>query len=138
MTGTISFTDPDQQDTEPQQPKRRSAWRQRLIEAERGFGFGLRSGSSLFGQFFFCLTILLAGAVFGLGFWEWIALTVSMMFGFAAELGHATVLLLSEELEGRKAYEVVRLSAAAMVTTVAAAGIVVSAVLIRRLVEILS
>ena len=71
-----------------QDPPRRAAWRQRLVDAESGFRVGMRTDSTLFVFFFFTAAIVLTGMMLGLGPLEWAVLVLSLGMALAAELFH--------------------------------------------------
>lgn len=66
--------------------KTRAAWRQRLVQAERGIGNGARQDSIFFVHIFTSTLILLAGAVLGLLAWQWMLVLISLFVLFVAEL----------------------------------------------------
>ena len=66
--------------------KPRAAWRQRLVQAERGIGNGARQDSIFFVHIFTTTLILLAGGVLGLTPWQWLLVFGSLILLFVAEL----------------------------------------------------
>ena len=66
--------------------KRRSGWRQRLVEAERGVTQGFRSDSTLFVHFFAGSIILATAVVLGLSLVEWAVLVLGLSAVVAAEM----------------------------------------------------
>lgn len=66
--------------------KQRAAWRQRLVQAERGIGNGARQDSIFFVHIFTSTLILLAGGVLGLASWQWMLVISSLIVLFVAEL----------------------------------------------------
>ena len=66
--------------------KQRAAWRQRLVQAERGIGNGARQDSIFFVHIFTSTLILLAGGVLGLVSWQWMLVVSSLIVLFVAEL----------------------------------------------------
>ena len=66
--------------------KPRAAWRQRLVQAERGIGNGARQDSIFFVHIFTTTLILLAGGVLGLTGWQWLLVFGSLILLFVAEL----------------------------------------------------
>ena len=117
--------------------KKRSPWRMRLIEAERGFSFGFRNGSTLYGQIFVGLIIIVTSVVFRISLPQWVTLVVAMACGLAAELFHLAVRVLSEHLEGEIPEKASKLSAAGMIMAMIASSTVILFVLGSRLAEIL-
>jgi diacylglycerol kinase (ATP) len=76
---------------------RRSAWRQRLIEAESGLRIGLRVDGTLFVHLFVMSGILAAGGVLGLGTLQWALVVLAMSGVLTAELFHQMLRLLWKE-----------------------------------------
>ena len=68
--------------------RRRSPWRRRLVEAERGLTEAFRSESTLFVHFFLATIVAAAAFVFGCSQVEWALLIVSFTLVFSAELFH--------------------------------------------------
>ena len=65
---------------------RRPAWRQRLVEAERGMTQGMRSDSTFFVHFFISSIVIATAAVLGIGFVEWLVLILSLTLVLSAEM----------------------------------------------------
>ena len=65
---------------------RRSAWRQRLVEAERGVTLGFRGDSTLFVHFFSGSVILATAIVLPLTLVEWAVLVLGLTTVVAAEM----------------------------------------------------
>lgn len=128
---------PEEREDRPE-PKRRSAWRIRLIEAERGFSFGFRNGSTLFGHIFFCLIIVVTAMTLGVRFWQWTGLIVAMACGLAAELFYLAVRVIADSIDDETTQKAVKLSAAGMVMMMLGAGAVILYILGSRLMEILA
>ena len=68
--------------------RRRSPWRRRLVEAERGLTEGFRTDSTLFGHFFIATIVIAAALVFGISLVEWGLLILSFAVVFSTELFH--------------------------------------------------
>ena len=132
MSNSLPVWGPDDQPDVPA-AKKRSPWRMRLIEAERGFSFGFKTSSALFGHIFLSLSIIVTAIVFGIGLVGWISLVVAMSCTIAAELFHHAVRTLAESLHQEKAEKAIKLSAAGMVMVMLAASIVIAFVLGNRL-----
>lgn len=66
--------------------RRRSPWRRRLVEAERGLTEGFRTDSTLFGHFFIATVVMAAALVFGISLWEWGLLILSVAMVFSSEM----------------------------------------------------
>lgn len=70
-------------------PRRvRSAWRQRLVDAERGISLSFRSESALFVHFFVGCIIVAAGIVLKIAFLQWALIVLCLTLVVAAELFH--------------------------------------------------
>jgi diacylglycerol kinase len=80
---------------------RRPEWRQRLVQAERGFMCGLRADSTLFAHFFVWLVIFTMGLVLWLHWQQWIIVGLALSFALSAELFHQAfrALLIDPERE---------------------------------------
>lgn len=68
--------------------RKRSPWRRRLVEAERGLTEGFRTDSTLFGHFFIATVVVAAALVFGISPWEWGLLILSFAMVFSTEMFH--------------------------------------------------
>ena len=68
--------------------RRRSPWRRRLVEAERGLTEGVRTDSTLFVHFFIATLVMTAALVFGISRIEWALLILSFAMVFSAEMFH--------------------------------------------------
>lgn len=67
-------------------PRRRSAWRQRLVLAERGLVRGVRSDSVFFVHFFGICIVIAAAFVFSIGWMQWIAIAGCLTLVLTAEM----------------------------------------------------
>jgi len=65
---------------------RRAAWRQRLVEAERGITQGVRNDSAFFVHFFLGSVVVAAGFVLGISLIEWTAVVISLTLVLSAEM----------------------------------------------------
>lgn len=66
--------------------KRRPAWRQRLVDAERGLSQGFRLDSTFYGHFFTGSIVLATAGVLGLSLLEWVAVILSLTLVLSAEM----------------------------------------------------
>ncbi len=66
--------------------RRRPAWRQRLVQAERGLVRGVRSDSAFFVHFFGIIIVVAAALVFGIGWMQWIAIAGCLTLVLTAEM----------------------------------------------------
>ncbi|MFM7163314.1 MAG: diacylglycerol kinase family protein [Planctomycetaceae bacterium] len=74
---------------------RRPAWRQRLIQAERGLAWGLRADSVFFVHFFGIALVISAGLAFGLALWQWVAIVLALTVVLSAEMFQQALKLLA-------------------------------------------
>jgi diacylglycerol kinase len=78
---------PAADDFEPQHAHpRRPAWRQRLVQAERGLVRGVRSDSAFFVHFFGISIVIAAAVVLGIGWMQWIAIAGCLTLVLTAEM----------------------------------------------------
>ncbi|MCC7424657.1 MAG: diacylglycerol kinase [Planctomycetaceae bacterium] len=120
---------------------RRAPWRQRLVEAERGFVQGFRSDSAFFVYFFAGLICVTAGLVLGLGMVEWLLLTVALTLVFISELFHQMAKVVFESLPMvniSTMRKTLRLGMAAVVVSIGGAAIIVCTLFGRRIAELLA
>src|SRR5262245_45069097 len=66
--------------------RRRPAWRQRLVLAERGLVRGVRSDSAFFVHFFGICIVLAAALVLGIGWMQWVAIAGCLTLVLTAEM----------------------------------------------------
>jgi diacylglycerol kinase len=66
--------------------RRRAAWRQRLVQAERGLVGGVRSDSVFFVHFFGISLVIAAALVLGVGIMQWIAIAACLTLVLTAEM----------------------------------------------------
>lgn len=97
MTPHIILPPPDERTAEPKRErrdapeprtagKRRPAWRQRLIDVERGMTLGFRGDSSFFVHFFITTVVILTAFVLGLSLMQWVALILALTMVLTAEM----------------------------------------------------
>lgn len=77
---------PPARDQSPGGTRRRPAWRQRLVEVERGVAQGVRSDSSFFAHFFIGSVILAAAFVLGLPLLHWLIVILALTLVLCAEM----------------------------------------------------
>lgn len=87
----------------------RSAWRQRVVEAERGFTAGFRANSALFFYFFTTSVLISISVVLGLSGVQWALLLLSVVIAISSELLCFTAQKLGEILDRRQDEEITRL-----------------------------
>ena len=120
---------------------RRSPWRRRLVDAERGITLGFRGDSAFFVYFFAGCVVLAAALVLGLQLWEWTATILALTLVLASELFHHSLRLFFQLAGTEAAPEQVkaqRLASAAVFVTLLGAALVIGLILGQRLVEILA
>lgn len=66
--------------------RRRPAWRERLVTAERGLVGGVRSDSVFFVHFFGISLVIAAALVLGVGLMQWIAIAACLSLVLTAEM----------------------------------------------------
>lgn len=66
--------------------KKRSGWRQRLVDAERGISLGIRMDSTLFVHFFVGCVILAAGFVLRVSYTQWALISLALALAVSSEL----------------------------------------------------
>jgi diacylglycerol kinase len=115
---------------------RRPAWRQRLVQAERGLVRSVRSDSAFFVHFFGATIITAAAVVLGLSSAQWIALVSCVTVVLTAEMFNTALKILirglgmDEEAEGQRALGA---GTAAVLIAVCGSGIVIGLVFLQRL-----
>ncbi len=72
--------------TDASRTPRRAPWRQRLVEAERGFSCGLRGDCTLYVYLFFDCLLVAVGVIFRLSSWQWIIVGMVITLVLTAEL----------------------------------------------------
>ena len=78
---------------------RRPAWRQRLVEAERGVTRGFRDDSTLFLHFFSGSVILVTAVVLNISPIEWTVLILSLTLVVAAEMFNKVLLAIGKHVD---------------------------------------
>ena len=66
--------------------RRRPAWRERLVQAERGLVRGIRSDSAFFVHFFGIVIVVAAALVLGIGWMQWVAIAGCLTLVLTAEM----------------------------------------------------
>lgn len=80
----------------PKHHKPRAAWRQRLVQAERGIGNGARQDSIFFVHIFTATMILVAAIVLNIAPWQWMLVAFSLIMLFVAELFNQSLKAMSQ------------------------------------------
>lgn len=71
---------------EGERHRRRPAWRQRLVQAERGLVRGIRGDSAFFVHFFGISVVIAAALVLGIGGMQWVAIAGCLTLVLTAEM----------------------------------------------------
>ncbi len=80
--------------------RRRPAWRQRLVLAERGLVRGVRSDSAFFVHFFGIVIVIAAALVLGIGWMQWIAIAGCLTLVLTAEMFNQALKALAQSGDG--------------------------------------
>ncbi|MBI5760777.1 MAG: diacylglycerol kinase [Planctomycetales bacterium] len=119
----------------------RAAWRQQLVDAERGFVRGVRSDSSFFVHFFGGSIVLAMGFVLHVGTLDWIIITFCLTLVLMAELfNHAlrTMLLAGDaDHESSAVRRALGMSTAAVMAAVAGSLVILTIIFGGHLRELL-
>ncbi len=131
---------PTAQWQEAEQPEdrgpRRSPWRQRLVDLERGLVLGLRTDGALHALLFGTATTVVAGLVLGLSLAHWIAVVLAITVVWVAGLLHQAVKMLRQLVADERddaAQGMVRLTAVALNVAVAGGTITIALVVLDHL-----
>lgn len=110
----------------------RAAWRQWLVEAERGLTAGFRSDSVFFVHLFLGSLAVAAALMFGLTATQWAVLVLALSVTTAAELFHQILKQLGDllaETAAGQAERIRRLAAAAVAVAMFGSGTAAAVVL---------
>ncbi len=113
----------------PKPIRRRAPWRQRLVDAERGFTTGFRADSTWFVYLFVNVLLLAIGGVLDLGFYDWLFVGLAMTMVLSAELMQQALRALAQALEaefpGLDTERMHHLATAAVLLAVSGGGVIV-------------
>ena len=115
---------------------RRAAWRQWLVEAERGITAAFRSDSIFFVHLFVSSLVVAAAFLLGLSATQWAILTLALTITIAAELFHQVLKALMTALEPiapGPVFKARRLAVAAVAATTFGSGVTAAFVFSSRL-----
>lgn len=118
--------------------RRRSAWRQRLVEAERGITQGVRGDSTFFVHFFVGSIVVAAGMVFGLSLVEWTVVILSLTIVLSAEMFNQVVKNIVQSQDGQvkeAAGNALRIGTAAVFVGITGALLTIGLIFGHRLVQ---
>lgn len=116
--------------------RRRAAWRQWLVEAERGITAGFRSDSVFFVHLFVGSLAVAASAMLGLSASQWSIVVLALSVTIAAELFHQVLKQLADaiaEIGPRKASAIRRLGGAAVAVASLGSAAAIAVILSSRL-----
>ncbi len=125
--------------SEQSEGRPRSAWRQRLVAAERGFTTCFRSSSTLFLYFFAVCTLVSVAVVVELRVVEWALLIFCVLTALAAEMTYDSVqkfVHLEKKRLGVQTIELLNVICAACMMVICGASSTVLFVLIARIIEL--
>jgi len=86
MPAQIRSNTLDRPASKPHHSHRRPAWRQSLVDVERGFATGLRGDGAIFVHFFSTSIVIAAGLVLGVSLLEWTAIILALTLVLSAEM----------------------------------------------------
>lgn len=120
--------------------RRRPAWRQRLVTAERGLVGGVRSDSVFFVHFFGISLVIAAALVLGVGSMQWIAIAACLTLVLTAEMFNQALKSLAQPDErpcGPSAKRAIAMGTAAVMVACTGSTLVMVLVFWQRLQELL-
>ena len=121
--------------------KRRPAWRQRLVDAERGLSQGFRLDSTFYGHFFVSSIVLAAALVLGISLVSWTILILALTVVLSAEMFNQVLKAIWQTLGhqlGEPAQSVLRMGTAAVFVSILGAVLTIGLILGQRLSQMLS
>lgn len=86
MSTFVRMPPPDTVEFDDRPRRRRPAWRQRLVQAERGLVGGVRSDSVFFVHFFGVSAVIAAGFILGVTWMHWIGIVGCLTLVLTAEM----------------------------------------------------
>ena len=115
--------------------RRRNAWRQRMIDAERGLRLVLRMDGTMFAHLFAASCVLAAGFLLGLTSMQWAIVTLAITVVLSAETFNQLLRALWSEAGHHlpSLRNVVKIGAAALLLTSIGAGTAIVLVFVERL-----
>lgn len=119
--------------------RRRSPWRQRLVEAERGIVHSVRGDSLLFAHFFLSCLIFTTAVVLQISLIEWAVLCLAFCLVIAAELFQKALVTVVSAVEGGQREilrHALRIGTAAVLVSIIGASVAVLIVLGSKLVDL--
>ncbi len=122
----------------PESLPRRPAWRQRLVDAERGVTYGVRGDSTFAIHFFAGSVVVATGFVLGVPLRQWTTIVLALTIVLSAEMFHQVLKTLLEAVGhhlGDSARRSLRISTAGVYVTIAGAVSCLALVFAQRLWE---
>ena len=117
-------------------PRRRSAWRERLIDAEAGLRLCLRSDGTLFAYLFVVSCIVAAGVVVRLDVRQWSMVILAVTFALSAGIFNQMLRLLVQSVAHHLpagARDAAKIGATAVLVASTGASVVIILVFAQRL-----
>jgi diacylglycerol kinase len=117
----------------------RPAWRQRLVQAERGIASGVRSDSTFFVHGFTCSIVLAAAVVIGLSLVQWALLILALTLALAAEMFNQVLKVLLQNASPQfadSAQKALGISTAAVLISIVGVVITIGLIFGERLFEV--
>lgn len=117
------------------QPHQRPAWRQRLVDTERGFTQGMRLDSTMFVHFFIACIVLATALVLGLGALHWAVLVMALTSVIAAEMFNQILKALLREKDAPPSsplQKALRIGTAAVFVTIIGATVSIGLIFAQR------
>jgi diacylglycerol kinase len=119
------------------EPRRsRSHWRQRLVEAERGFSYSFRADSALYRHIFLDSLLLAICGVLGLSAAQWAMVAIGMTVMLSSELFAQALQIVASQLPERLRKQTASLAAAAKLLAILGSTSAIGIVLAIRLREL--
>lgn len=125
-------------DPEPVE-KRRSAFKQRLVDVECGVRLGFRRDCTFFVHFFVGSIVIATGFVLKLELWQWVTVVLSLTMVLTAEMFQQvlkTILEAVGQYVPEAARRAERIGAAAVFVAIVGTAITVGMIFAQRLVEV--
>ncbi|MEX0718185.1 MAG: diacylglycerol kinase [Planctomycetaceae bacterium] len=108
---------------------KRSAWRQRLVDAERGMTLGVRGDSTFFVHFFAASVVIAGGFVLALSLIEWVLVVLALTLVLAAEMFKQVLNAVWRSVGHhfqRETHQALRIATAAVFVTIGGTSLVVA------------
>ena len=116
-------------------PRHRAAWRQTLVQAERGLVGGIRSGSAFFVHFFGISIVIAAALVLGVEWEHWIGIAGCLTLVLTAEMFNQALKALAQADDRHSTPQVQRalaIGTAAVVVSCAGSTVILTLIFWQR------